>query len=169
MKEHRHEHLIKAIVDLIKASPHTIHLYKVKSHIGIVGNEIADEVAGAAARGYFQEEKEDGEHKEMKLPSNNRTEMYWPHTTDESREAGAKKRQGAPPEDRNEQQRTAPTSKPLPNIMEGIQRRCHAMHNLGGANRETIYYKAFQEALPQLDEEATNHFMTSGKITRVER
>jgi len=51
MHEHRHAHLIKTIVDKIASGQHVVHIYKVKSHIGIVGNETADEIATGVAHG----------------------------------------------------------------------------------------------------------------------
>ncbi len=35
----------------LRASPEPVHLWKVKSHIGVVGNEIADNIAKGVAKG----------------------------------------------------------------------------------------------------------------------
>ena len=45
MKWHRHAKLQENIVHHIQLSKDTIHLYKVKAHAGILGNECADAVA----------------------------------------------------------------------------------------------------------------------------
>ena len=51
LEQHKHQDLIKAIDTLIRASTEPIHLYKVPAHQGVVGNEHADEIAKAAAKG----------------------------------------------------------------------------------------------------------------------
>ena len=51
MTDHKHASLLHAIIELILESPAPVHIWKVKSHIGIVGNEIADEIAKTVARG----------------------------------------------------------------------------------------------------------------------
>jgi ribonuclease HI len=51
MNEHRHLLLHKRIAQLILQRGQPIHISKVKSHIGIVGNEISDELATSVAKG----------------------------------------------------------------------------------------------------------------------
>jgi ribonuclease HI len=51
MREHRHLTLIQDIISLITDSIYTVHFRKVKRHIGIVGNEIADVTAVAVSKG----------------------------------------------------------------------------------------------------------------------
>jgi ribonuclease HI len=50
MKWHRHAKLQENIVHHIQLSKDTIHLYKVKAHAGILGNECADAVAKCSAK-----------------------------------------------------------------------------------------------------------------------
>ena len=40
MREHRHQHLIQAIISAVQQHPGQVHLQKVKSHCGIMGNEL---------------------------------------------------------------------------------------------------------------------------------
>jgi ribonuclease HI len=51
MTEHRHLKLHKALAGYKQAAGACVHIYKVKSHIGIIGNEIADELATSVVRG----------------------------------------------------------------------------------------------------------------------
>ena len=58
MQEHRHKSILQDIGNKIENSPQTIHIWKVKSHIGIVGNEKADETAVAVANGTLHDADE---------------------------------------------------------------------------------------------------------------
>jgi ribonuclease HI len=50
MKQHKHAKLLETIVPhRIQIPKDTIHLYKVKSHAGILGNECADAIANCSA------------------------------------------------------------------------------------------------------------------------
>jgi ribonuclease HI len=56
MKEHRHKNLLNQIVELITNNPNPVELYKVKAHIGIKGNEKADDIAKQVAQGKLQDD-----------------------------------------------------------------------------------------------------------------
>jgi hypothetical protein len=45
MQEHRHHHLLTDIVHKLRTSQATLHLWKVTSHTGIYGNDMADYMA----------------------------------------------------------------------------------------------------------------------------
>ena len=47
--DHLHAPLLRAIADKIARKPGVTHISKVKSHLGIVGNEMADVCANKAA------------------------------------------------------------------------------------------------------------------------
>eukprot|EP00983_Pelagomonas_calceolata_P059003 1145735-Pelagomonas_calceolata.AAC.3 len=49
MRTHLHAELIQAISNVLEHSLHPVHLYKVKAHSGIIGNEGVDACARAAA------------------------------------------------------------------------------------------------------------------------
>ena len=79
---HLHQHLLQVIADIVDSivnsilnSPNPIHLIKVKSHIGIVGNEEANDLAQQVALGDLPEES----CLTCTIPSHNRTNIYWPH------------------------------------------------------------------------------------------
>eukprot|EP00775_Hariotina_reticulata_P002296 gene2296-biopygen3834 len=55
LREHRHASILHDICRIVEASPVPIHIWKVKSHIGIVGNEKADRAAVKVATGEFYE------------------------------------------------------------------------------------------------------------------
>jgi hypothetical protein len=75
MKEHRHLHLLQGIVDVIHGASTEIHVWKVKSHIGIAGNEEADKAAVEVARGEVPAEQ----IYQYTRPSNLQDRMYWPY------------------------------------------------------------------------------------------
>jgi ribonuclease HI len=94
MKEHRHLSIIKAIGEEIKRGKGPpVHIWKVKSHIGIVGNEKADKTAVGVAKGTLkdpadQEEGNDSQDAAMEVmcrweyhhtASNDRGHQYWPY------------------------------------------------------------------------------------------
>ena len=163
MREHRHANLLSAIITDVNNAPVTmpvIHLWKVKSHIGIVGNEFADRVAVAVAAGRTQTLGRDVHLQTVETvnydtPSNNRALMYWPHV-----------------ERRLSNTATADTAAmltPLPNLAESLKKHMHAQHKLGSANKESIYVKAWQGISARLDVKFSHLFTTSTKVKEPER
>jgi hypothetical protein len=51
MMEHHYRTMLYAIFEIVKQSPPTIYLYKVASHVGVVGNQKADKLAVGIAKG----------------------------------------------------------------------------------------------------------------------
>ncbi|KAF6258011.1 hypothetical protein COO60DRAFT_1626613 [Scenedesmus sp. NREL 46B-D3] len=70
---HRHANLLQQIAQSIASNGRKIHIYKVKSHIGIPGNERADEIATSVAKGTRKPDEV------IATSSNNRPGMAWPH------------------------------------------------------------------------------------------
>jgi len=73
MKTHRHYSLLRHIADLIRRSSQPIHLWKVKSHNRVLGNELADKIAVSVARGTCIQKAT-----VFSQSSNNRFNSFWP-------------------------------------------------------------------------------------------
>ena len=71
LREHRHRTILESLAQAVRDHTGTIHLWKVKSHTGIVGNELADQTAVLMAKGEIPEEK----YHLYTTPSNNRENM----------------------------------------------------------------------------------------------
>jgi ribonuclease HI len=81
---HRHAALLQRVIGAIAAAGQPIHVYKVKSHIGIPSNERADEIATSVAKGKREPDEE------ITMSSNDRRNITWPHYP-EVREPGREK------------------------------------------------------------------------------
>jgi hypothetical protein len=147
MREHRHQVLLQHIVDIITESPTTIHIHKVKAHIGITGNEKADAIAKRVAS--HPRNKED---RTDIPPSNNRRTQHWiaykPTPTEEIPD---------------------PDWKPIPSLGDHLQGHMQRTHKLGNSNLNTCYYSMWQKELPNMMPRESNLFMTSQDITMPER
>jgi ribonuclease HI len=141
MHEHRHRDLLADIVSLIEKSPTPVHIYKVKSHIGIVGNERADELATSVAAG-----KTEGELRDMQ--SNNRAQQCWLYLPGRLQPNG-----------------TVSRPQPVPDMDQTLKRHCHSQYKLGSADTSTIYFSAARAIAPQVDQKASNRFMTMKTVT----
>jgi len=74
IKEHRHVSLLQGIAGTIQQQGRIIHIYKVKSHIGIIGNERADTFATSVASASAALTPYDIT---VTDPSNNRNHEHW--------------------------------------------------------------------------------------------
>ena len=155
---HRHSHLVTETVQeailLAQELQQPIVLGKVKAHSGIPGNEVADEIAQATARG------EQVACEDYPVPdSNRRTELYWPCTEKEE-------------EDRDGEIRIRII---YADSLEGAV-RTHSIDalRLGGAKTDTIYYKAMQNQMHRIDSQhleflaSTTLLTTTEKIRRIQ-
>jgi len=147
MTDHRHQNLLKHIAEQIKQSPDTVHLYKVKAHTGIEGNEKADEMAKKVAQGLVSE----GIVKDVP-ESNSRTGKHW-----------ASHR--IPPTASNPN----PTPRPLPTLDGHLRKIMHTQHKLGQANTQTCYYAHWQKTAPLMMPTESNKFMTQSDITYIQK
>jgi ribonuclease HI len=147
--DHQHNALLNSIADCILRSSQPIHLYKVKGHANIIGNEMADEIAKAAAKGDIPPD----ECLQFTEPSNDRSSRYWPYTSQQV-------------EIRGEETTIHP---PLADLKESLKRQSHEKCHLGSANQNTTYFAAWKKIEHLYDHEASNRFMTTTQISPQER
>jgi ribonuclease HI len=140
MQEHRHLQLHRELSQSIQQANECIHIYKVKSHIGIIGNELADELATSVARGTQIT------HNIIidRSPSNPRRAEYWPYDPRSPGNAGG---EVLPP-------------RPIADMDSTLKTHCHEMHKLGTAKTDTIYYSAASAISAKVDLPASNKFMS---------
>ena len=160
MADHKHATLLHELSQQIAESPAQVHIWKVKSHVGIVGNEIADEIAKQVARGEADME----DMIEYAEPSNNRHNIYWPHEVTEA--------PGHPPR-AHPTTATPPAPKkrkrPLENLHSDLKMISIQHCKFGKANRQTLYFEAWHRSAPTRLDKTSNSFMTSKKVTYAER
>jgi hypothetical protein len=165
MREHQHRRLLEQIVALVEKSEHPIHLWKVKGHAKLMGNERADELAKGAASSSIPE----GDCTQHDEPSNDRSDQHWPHeVTEEECQPSARAGHGA---GRGGQ---APAGKrvrktPLVDLGKALKAVSHKYCKLGRAKRDTFYFEKWTSTAPLRDEAASNAFMTSRDIKHAER
>jgi hypothetical protein len=137
-----------AIKNTIVSRQSPTHIVKVKSHVGIIGNEIADQIATGVAKGEIRPDLEVIE------PSNDRANEYWLHLAQRNN---------------SKQQHTNPPPDPLPDLDNHLKKQCHQRHRLGTANQNTIYFSATTKMNSRLNAQASRKFMTMQTITERER
>jgi ribonuclease HI len=152
MKEHRHATLLSSIANNVRNMDRPVHIWKVKSHIGIFGNEVADQLAVCTSKGqpYRASQGDSHETHEMTTASNQRESMAWPYLQKEAPATVSTSAQG---------------HTPLPNMGETLKSRVIQRKHLGSSNTESVYYKAWKEVGAQLSHKHSHRFMTSTKVT----
>ena len=149
---HKHRHLLEAIVAEVGTGDVPVTLYKVAAHTGLVGNEIADECARAAATG-------DGQVNAIcTVKADPYDSIYW------LRETETEEHHFLPNLKRGLTQHMRSYEGPAEGA--GTLRRCH---RLGGSNRESIYYKSWQATVPTTLSHVSNIFFSSDKVTLPEK
>ena len=116
---HLHRELLKDIVDLIQSSPSTITFYKVKSHSGIIGNEVTDYLAHKAA-------------------FNQISYIFLPPATDPFYDLfwlSAPNKDGS----------LAEALRVLTNLQDKLKHHMHGYHYLGEAYTDKLLYKLWQK------------------------
>lgn len=152
IQEHRHLHILHSIKHAVQNSPSTIHLWKVKSHAGIVGNEIADAAAVSVAKG---EDVPDGSTlHSYSTPSNTRNEIYWPHVL--------KTRQL---QDGTETR----TTQPIPDLHNALKDTAKGQRKLGTAKCDGVYASSWNVAQHLINHALSHCFLTSTKTSHSAR
>jgi hypothetical protein len=156
---HRHKQLLEDIVQLVTESAQAVQLYKVKSHIGMVGNEIADELAKAATQPFMPAEgsiSQDANLPQRRfLQGSNRNDLHWPVL-----------RELQPARDPGEPDKVVLT--PLLNLGPHLKRVCKAACGLGSANTETMYFSSWKRLERDMDV-SSYHMMHSAAVTKAEQ
>lgn len=144
LREHRHRLVLESLAQKVKDFPGTIHLWKVKSHTGVVGNEKADRLAVKVATG----ETDAGECHLYTTPSNDREKIYWPHLKQETEKDGV----------------LITKITPLPDIQDTLKQQAHTHNKYGSAPKEGIYAQAWLNIDDQTHHASSHGFMTSRKV-----
>jgi hypothetical protein len=159
---HRHKRLLEAIVDAIKQSDNTIQLIKVKSHTGIVGNEVADQLAGRATGA--QNNKHACAEPDAELwtaydhPGSSRATMFWPiHVWKELSEGRA----GQEPSE-------VTRSRALNDIGTSVKHHMANLLKYGASKLSTVYFTSWRDTEDGRDP-CSHHMMHSKDITQAER
>jgi ribonuclease HI len=151
LTNHVHYILLQSIRMALYKSPHTsIHLHKVKSHNGVIGNVKADHAAKQAGR------KSDPDIRNETIPcipdgNDPHKDIHWPHDTTPDQQDQPKSRAE------------------MANLTEDLKNHMHDKHSLGYSNTQSIYFQSWTSILPIVNEKASNHFMTSTKATHTQR
>jgi ribonuclease HI len=161
MREHQHRRLLEQIVATIQTSEQPVHLWKVKGHAKLVGNECADELAKGAASSSIPE----GACTVYDEPSNERSDQHWPHeVTEEERQPSARAGPCGQVPAGKRVRRT-----PLVDLGKALKAVSHKHCKLGRAKRDTLYFEKWTSTAPLRDAAASNAFMTSRDIKHAER
>ena len=139
LTDHPHQELLSAIRARLRARYHPVHIYKVKSHSGIIGNEMAD--IGAVLAG-----ASNCDHVTVGLEGDR--QGYWPVAT-----ATQTNRDG-----RTTSTRIVPGS-----LTTDVKKICHGKLKLGYADTKGTYFTAWHRILPKLDRAISNAFLTARK------
>jgi ribonuclease HI len=154
LREHRHHLLLHRIRDAIEKSSVPIHLWKVKSHIGIVGNERADSTAKAVANGNTADFCEE-ELCTFLAPSHDRLERYWPHSEEEvevvDNKTGTRSYQ------------TVYT--PMSSLHDALDSHVHPICNLGLSNTQSVYFSSWKNVSGTIDHKHSHAFLSSSRVT----
>jgi hypothetical protein len=137
MQEHRHHHLLTDIVHKLRTSQATLHLWKVTSHTGIYGNDMADDMAVEVATERQAPTTTD------QVQSNARATYYWPHSI----------------EDIATQTGTRRESTPLANLAETLKTTAKRNCAPGGANTDGVYFKAWEDQDRHIQHKYSHMFM----------
>jgi len=147
-RKHTHSKLLEQFISMINKSDTPINFYKIKAHVGVIGNEFADAIAKVAALHNY------GHDWAFPPPSpdgNPSAHVYWLA------------------EEKNETTHT--TTKiclaPLHNIKDKLKAHMSKHHRLGDANANSGYYKYWKRLLTFVNLTTSNSFRTIQRSFRL--
>ena len=149
LREHKHRDLLLAIDAAIAARPAdlpAVELVKVTSHSGVVGNDMADIGAGAAAAG-------DAASGSAHAYAAAWTDMCWPHTCRVTGDGAA---------------RTC-TYSAVDGLGAALKTWMTARHGLGTSDDTSYYYRQWRQVAALVDPMLSNAFVHSRAATRLQR
>jgi ribonuclease HI len=142
MQEHRHHSLLADIVQRLRDSKATLHLWKVTSHIGVYGNEMADHMAVQVAQ-----ERQEPTTTSGNLQSNARETYFWPYTIEEIVTKTETRREHTP----------------IANLAETLKSKAIQDCGLGSANTTSVYYSAWANQAKDIHQKYSHIFLNGNK------
>jgi ribonuclease HI len=157
---HQHRRLLEHIVRDIRQSEQPIHVFKVKSHTGVIGNEVADQLAKQATLLDEEQPTQGGEGDdtvpivhEYHHPGSSKAAMFWPvHVWKEMRIGEGE----------------VVRSKALNNIGNAVKQHMTHLLKLGSSRQDTVYFSSWKTTEDNRDP-CSHHMMHSKEITQAER
>jgi ribonuclease HI len=155
-----HNKLMEEVVKALDKRDTPLDIYKVASHIGVIGNEMADTGARLAASGKYDLTITDG--------ADPYREVYYPRAQipvpTQTQAQAAAEGEAQPPEEQPKTRETTPA-----NLGKALKRLSHAVHRLGKANLDTIYGQAWARVVSKTDGQTSNLFVNNTSITSREK
>lgn len=158
---HRYNAILRSIAATLKRQQREVHLYKVASHVGVVGNEKADAIATGVARGTMVDNTREFDTLQQwdgTRSSNTREGTWWL-----SRRERASAREGEPS--------ARPHQAPLANMHDDLTATAERAVGMGWCDRATVYFAGFASQLRDLHPASfaclTQHRLVSWAQTRL--
>ena len=155
MQRHRNKRMLEAIIEAAMQRDGPVHIYKVKAHTGVHGNEHADEAAKRAAQLLGEGGGGNGRLLTCQVtPDPPCSQLLWPvHTRDSDANNGSE--QSAP-------DWVATLSAPLKTAL-------HGKHRLGHSNVDSLYYRLWEQVVPLADGKISNAYLGDATIKPLAR
>jgi ribonuclease HI len=148
LTEHKHRELLEDIIEALRKRKYPLVIYKVKSHTGITGNEIADQAAKLAAT---------SPDTSVNVGAEPHREGYWAAT------------RGTNAGDSGEENSATGGIRQLSNLTDHLKAVCHKRHRQGAAKTEGIYAESWAATAKDVLLDISNYFWKSSKVRRAER
>jgi ribonuclease HI len=158
MEVHRHFSLLAYIANMIDQSTRPVHLWKVKSHSGILGNELADKAAVAVATGTCTQPITT-----FGQASNDRFNNYWPCQAQTLIVNDTEQHQIQQGQDHG-QRGTRTVYVPVSDIDHQVKAAAMNHCQEGSANQDSLYVKAWKTASLRLSHKYSHLFLRSKRV-----